>query len=76
MHHRVIGVLAVTRSFGDHSYKRYVTAEPYIHRVELSSSSEFVVLACDGVFDVLSDSKVTEIVKREVKAVLFFSPFS
>ena len=70
MHNRVVGMLAITRSFGDHSYKRYVTAEPYIQRVELTSSSEFVVLASDGVFDVLSDSKVAEIVKREGKAVM------
>ena len=70
MHNRVVGMLAITRSFGDHSYKRYVTAEPYLQRVELTSSSEFVVLASDGVFDVLSDSKVAEIVKREGKAVM------
>ena len=58
MNKRVFGILAVSRSFGDHSYKRYVTARPYITRTELSEDAEFVVVACDGVFDVLSDGVV------------------
>ena len=59
MNKRVFGILAVSRSFGDHSYKRFVTARPYISRTELSENAEFVVIACDGVFDVLSDEDVS-----------------
>ena len=69
MNKRVIGILAVTRSFGDHSYKRYVTARPFVQRVELDESSEFIVLASDGVYDVLSDEAVSDIVKKEIEAV-------
>ena len=37
--------------------------------MELTKDSEFLVLACDGVFDVLSDEDVTQIVKEEVANV-------
>lgn len=69
MNKRVIGILAVSRSLGDHSCKRYVTANPFINRVELTDDSEFIVLACDGVFDVLEDKHVSRIVKEEIKKV-------
>lgn len=72
MNKRVIGILAVSRSLGDHSCKRYVTANPFINRVELTGDSEFIVLACDGVFDVLEDKHVSSIVKEEIKKVRFF----
>ena len=71
MNKRVIGILAVSRSFGDHSCKRYVTAKPYVNRMELTENSEFIVLACDGVYDVLEDADVAKIVKREVKEVVY-----
>ncbi|KAK8821982.1 hypothetical protein WA538_000079, partial [Blastocystis sp. DL] len=66
MNHRVLGILAVSRSFGDHLYKRYVPADPYINSVELTEESEFVVIACDGVFDVLEDDEVCKIVREEI----------
>ena len=67
MNKRVLGILAVSRSFGDHSCKRFVTARPHISRTELSDDAEFVVIACDGVFDVLLDEDVTQLVKAEAK---------
>ncbi|KAK8801377.1 hypothetical protein WA171_004522 [Blastocystis sp. BT1] len=69
MKQRVLGILAISRSFGDHSCKQYITAEPYVRSMELTKDSEFLVLACDGVFDVLSDEDVTRIVKEEVANV-------
>lgn len=66
---RVLGILAVTRSFGDHSYKRYVTAKPFVNRVELNEEAEFVVLASDGVYDVMGDEDVTHFVKKEIESV-------
>ena len=68
MKKRVLGILAISRSFGDHSYKRYITVLPYVNKVELTESAEFAVLACDGVFDVLQDEDVCRIVKEEVAA--------
>ena len=70
---RVMGLLAVTRSFGDHSIKEFVIADPYVQSLSLNSDCEFLVMGCDGVFDVLSDSEVCSIVVdclRNVGAIM------
>ena len=53
---RVGGTLAVTRAFGDHSLKRDgVTAKPYVNKHALRPFDKFIVIASDGVWDVLDD---------------------
>ena len=64
MNKRVMGLLGVTRSFGDNSIKKFVIAEPYISSVEMTPECNFAVIGCDGVFDVLSDEDVCAIVKQ------------
>ena len=64
MNKRVMGLLGVTRSFGDNSIKEFVIAEPYISSVQVTPECKFVVMGCDGVFDVLSDEEVCGIVKK------------
>ena len=64
MNKRVMGLLGVTRSFGDNSIKKFVIAEPYISSVEMTPECSFAVIGCDGVFDVLSDEDVCAIVKQ------------
>lgn len=66
---RVMGLLAVTRSFGDHSIKEFVIADPYVQSLSLTPDCEFLVMGCDGVFDVLSDSEVCAIVLDCLQAV-------
>jgi len=60
---RVLGILAVTRSFGDHGMKDFVSAEPETRRTVLSDSDKVLILACDGVWDVFSDQEALELVK-------------
>jgi len=61
---RVLGILAVTRSFGDHGMKDFVIALPHTCTIELSQRGKcpFVILACDGVWDVMTDQEAVELV--------------
>ena len=46
---RVLGILAVARSFGDHGMKDFVLAQPHICEVNLDLKHHpFLILACDG----------------------------
>jgi serine/threonine protein phosphatase PrpC len=56
--------LAMTRSFGDLHFKKPValsSAEPEIQIVPLTDKDLFVVLACDGIFDVLPNQEVVDL---------------
>jgi len=46
---RLNGIIAVTRSLGDHNMKDWISAEPFVSVMELEESDTFFVLACDGV---------------------------
>ena len=47
----MLGILAVARSFGDHSLKQFVVPTPFIRSIELEEEDDFMILACDGVWD-------------------------
>jgi serine/threonine protein phosphatase PrpC len=73
---RVVGVLAVTRSIGDHILKEFVIGHPYVHEMQLDLGingqsnqklqnviqNKFLIIACDGLWDVLSDTDAVTIV--------------
>jgi serine/threonine protein phosphatase PrpC len=72
---RVLGILAVTRSFGDHGMKEFVTAQPYITTTILGSEESgseithpFLILACDGVWDVFTDQEAVDFVNEKLEA--------
>jgi len=54
---RVQGTLAMSRALGDASLKPFVTAEPRIVEGTLGQSDELVVIACDGLWDVLTSEE-------------------
>lgn len=62
MKNRVNGVLAVTRSLGDSYMKDLVIGKPFTTSTEITDEDEFMILACDGVWDVISDLKACEFV--------------
>ncbi|KAK6237085.1 hypothetical protein QUC31_020879 [Theobroma cacao] len=60
---RVGGVLAVSRAFGDRLLKQYVVADPEIQEEKIDSSLEFLILASDGLWDVVSNEEAVAMIK-------------
>jgi len=62
---RVMKNIAVTRAFGDTQLKKskILISEPEINEILLMPEDQFVVLATDGLWDVLSDEEVISIVQ-------------
>jgi len=67
---RVFGALAVSRSFGDAKYKKpktskdFVSWEPEIQAVELQPAHKYLILACDGLWDVINHQQAAELTHR------------
>lgn len=57
-----ISDLSVSRAFGDVDASPYVTHIPDVFRYELDKTDKFIVLACDGLWDVLSNQDVVNYV--------------
>ena len=56
LENRLGGVLAVTRSFGDHSLTKVgLIATPHVVKYALKPFDKYLVIASDGVWDALSD---------------------
>lgn len=69
---RVQGVLAVSRAFGDPEFKvplndstqDFVSSDPEISTFDLTDDDEFIVIACDGLWDVATYSEVVDFVAK------------
>eukprot|EP01039_Chlorochromonas_danica_P002129 gene2129-2323_t len=59
---RVQGVLAVSRAIGDVSLQPYITCEPELMDKLLDIEDEYLVLATDGLWDVLENEDVAKLV--------------
>ena len=57
-----IGDLSVSRAFGDLSAQPYVTHIPDVFRYKLTSGDKFMILACDGLWDVFSNQDAVNVV--------------
>ena len=74
---RVDGGLAVARAFGDFDYKmrtdlpptkQRVSPEPETHAVPRTThTDEFLILACDGIWDVMSNQVAVKFVHSQLK---------
>jgi len=60
---RVQGVLAVSRALGDAGLKPFVISDPRIVEGLLEKDNDFVILACDGIWDVLIPQEVIDIAR-------------
>ncbi|KAL0327614.1 UNVERIFIED_CONTAM: putative protein phosphatase 2C 60 [Sesamum angustifolium] len=74
---RVNGSLNLARAIGDMEFKQnkflpakkqIVTADPDINIVELCDDDEFVVLACDGIWDCMSSQQLVDFIREQLKS--------
>ncbi|KKP04114.1 protein phosphatase [Trichoderma harzianum] len=74
---RVNGNLALSRAIGDFEFKKsaelspenqIVTAFPDVEEHDLTEEDEFLVIACDGIWDCQSSQAVVEFVRRGIAA--------
>lgn len=54
--------LSVSRAFGDVDATPYLTHRPDIFRYRLDKNDKFIVLACDGLWDVMSNQDVVNFI--------------
>ena len=73
---RVNGVLSLTRCFGDLEYKQdknlrqedqILTAFPDIKIEKLYDDTDFLILACDGVWDCMTSQKAVDYIKPKIR---------
>lgn len=61
---RVSGILNVSRAFGDHCLKSVVISKPDVKEVVLGDMDEFVILACDGLWDFVDEATAVSVARE------------
>jgi len=57
-----IGDLSVSKSFGDLDNKPYISCVPEIFRYKLNNTDQFMVIGCDGLWDVMDNQEVVNFI--------------
>lgn len=63
---RIGGMLGVSRALGDGFLSDCVNSTPHIQQVKLTEEDSFIILACDGVWDVISDQEAVDMIASEI----------
>ncbi|XP_022738255.1 probable protein phosphatase 2C 58 isoform X2 [Durio zibethinus] len=61
---RVDGQLAVARAFGDKSLKIHLSSEPDVTVELIDDNAEFIILASDGIWKVMSNQEAVDTIKN------------
>ncbi|XWS16198.1 hypothetical protein CRYUN_Cryun34aG0064600 [Craigia yunnanensis] len=64
--HRVFGVLAMSRSIGDGYLKPWIIPEPEVVFIPRAREDECLILASDGLWDVISNEEACEVARRRI----------
>ncbi|MBN3298890.1 PPM1F phosphatase, partial [Amia calva] len=64
---RVNGTYAVSRAIGDFDQKPYISNEADCKTVPLSGAEDYVLLACDGFFDIVQPQEVAGLVLEHLQ---------
>ena len=76
MNQRVNGTLAVSRALGDFEYKQnlsfppceqLVSPEPDVTVIPRKQGDEFIFLACDGVYDVMTNEEIAKYIRHKLE---------
>jgi len=59
---RVNGQIVITRSLGDHLMKEFIIADPFMTHHILTENDSFLIVACDGLWDVVEDQAACDLV--------------
>ncbi|XP_009351424.2 protein phosphatase 2C 37 [Pyrus x bretschneideri] len=65
---RVLGVLAMSRAIGDNYLKPYVISEPDVTVTDRTAEDECLILASDGLWDVVSNDTACGVVRMCLRA--------
>lgn len=77
---RVNGMLAISRAFGDHQLKEpalpqsVVSNVPDITSTDLSDQDMFIIVACDGLWDVCEDQEAVNLVLEGIRELMACLP--
>ncbi|XP_044485611.1 protein phosphatase 2C 16-like isoform X3 [Mangifera indica] len=64
--HRVFGVLAMSRSIGDRYLKPWIIPEPEVMCIPRARDDECLILASDGLWDVMTNEEACEVARRRI----------
>ncbi|XP_065849197.1 protein phosphatase 2C 50-like isoform X2 [Euphorbia lathyris] len=64
--HRVFGVLAMSRSIGDRYLKPWIIPEPEVVFIPRAKEDECLILASDGLWDVMSNEEACDLARRRI----------
>ncbi|KAL8118778.1 protein phosphatase 2C 50-like [Apium graveolens] len=64
--HRVFGVLAMSRSIGDRYLKPWIIPKPEVMFVPRAREDECLILASDGLWDVMTNEEACEVARRRI----------
>ncbi|XP_044755645.1 probable protein phosphatase 2C 21 [Coccinella septempunctata] len=73
---RVNNGLNLSRAIGDHAYKQnaelgpeeqMITALPDIKNLDIEEDDEFIILACDGIWNFMSSQEVVDFIRPKIK---------
>ena len=53
-----IGPYSVSRAFGDFDLEKYITYEPEIFKYKIKQEDKFMIMACDGLWDLLNNQDI------------------
>ena len=61
------GNLSVSRAIGDSKEKKFVIGEADVTEITLDGTEDYIVIACDGVWDVTDESELKECMAKYFK---------